>query len=328
MITTQIIKDSFNPRGSRLTTAVLTYPKFIHAELMTHRMLSRNAASSRAIPTPKLLDMIFREPALPEYWGANQKGMQAGGELTGLNLEHSQSVWNDLRLTCLDGARRLNTLGLHKQIANRCIEPWSPITVIVTGTDKAFGNFFGLRCHKDAQPEFQVLAYSLLSDYVGSQPMPTAWNEWHIPFDGNGDFESHPIQTDTMTAIKVATARCARISYLTFDGKFDIEADCKLHDDLAAAGHWSPFEHCAQALDKPNDLFRVYPYSNFDTYSTRTSKTGIWHLDGARPSGWGQYRKLFNGELREPTETELQGLFNQMPGWIFERIAKYKQVQK
>lgn len=327
MITTKIIKDSINPRGSRLTTAVLTYPKFIHGEVMTHRVFSRNAASSRAIPTPKLLDILENAPALPEYWGVNQAGMQALRELDPCHLKESQDIWTATRLFCIEAAKKLNSIGLHKQIANRIIEAWMPITVIVTASDVGLGNWFGLRCHEAAQPEIQVLAYSFLSDYIGSQPTQLDWRQWHIPYSDGHAGQCPPIEMDVQTLLKVATARCARISYLNFDGSFSIQSDCDLHDRLASAGHWSPFEHCAQALIEPSEAFRLYPWSNFDTYSPSPEAihspwSSGFFKGGARPSGWGQYRKTFPMELREPDGTELNAIFNRMPGWIFSRISQ------
>lgn len=324
MIKTQIIKDSINPQGSRLTTSLLTYPRFMHSEFMTHRVFSRNSASSRAIPVAKLIRMIQETPCLPEFWGANQKGMQANGELDPEPRKQAMEIWDNLRKFSLCAAEDLQKLGLHKQLANRVIELWMPITVIATGSDKGYQNFFSLRAHKDALPEFQVLSFSLLQDYITPEPQRLDWNDWHIPY-GDGDTRFATC-VELQQKLKVCTARCARLSYLTFDGEFSVEADEKLHDSLALNGHMSPFEHCAQAINGPNEYFKAYPWSNFDTYSYKPDKrTGHYLIDGAQRSGWGQYRKAFEGENRALTSTDLQSIFNQCPQWIYERIQEYKR---
>ena len=73
----RIIADSMGPNGARVTTFELTMPRIVLAEHNTHRMYSRNAASSRAIPVEKMLTPIEEAPMLPVWWGKNQSGMQA-----------------------------------------------------------------------------------------------------------------------------------------------------------------------------------------------------------------------------------------------------------
>lgn len=241
-IEAKILLDSKNPTGDRLTTWVLKYPRFIHAEFMTHRMFSKNAASSRAIPFQKLLKTIKNEPATPEFWGVNQKGMQAAEEVE--DIDQAKKTWLEARDSAINEAKKLNKLGLHKQIVNRVLEPFCHISVICSGTD--FQNFFRLRAHEDAQPEFQVLAYKMLEEYNKSVPQQLSKGEWHTPF---GDKMSDNLTDEEKR--KVASARCARISYLTFDGKLDVEKDLVLFDRLAGGvpKHLSPLEHCAEATD-------------------------------------------------------------------------------
>lgn len=311
MITTKILLDSVNPTGNRITTWILTYPRFIHAEFMTHRVFSRNASSSRAIPVKKMLEDVKNNPAMPVFWGKNQSGMQAKEELD--NTEKYAEVREDLlygegllittkkqeakrewllaRDEMVARVEKLNEIGLHKQIANRLLEPWMNITVIATATDHE--NFLSLRAHEDTQPEFQDLAYKMLDLYQSNVPNKLKEGEWHIPFGDNldearllvlgdkardlrafvqaDDDEIVQMHADELRK-KIATARCARVSYLNFEGKDDYTKDIELHDILKNSGHWSPFEHCAIALS-------TNEYSgNF--------------------KGWKQYRKMFNGENR------------------------------
>lgn len=283
MITAEILLDSINPSGRRVTTWVLTYPRFIHSEFMTHRCFSRNAASSRAIPVEKMLTAISENPAMPEQWGANQKGMQAEQVLGPQETEMARQVWLRAKNKAVEAAYALLGAGLHKQLANRVTEPWAHMTVIATAT--AHANFFKLRAHPAAQPEFQVLAYRMLDKYLDSTPVNVAMGMWHIPFihestEGN---LPHPAK------LKISTARCARISYLNFDKRLDHEKDYELHDKLAESGHWSPFEHCCMAVPDYNGVA-----GNFQ--------------------GWHQYRKYFPNE--NVTDVCLQEIFDKKPEWI------------
>ena len=305
MITSEIIADSFNPAGNRLTTYILEYPRFIHAEIMTHRAFSKNAASSRAIPIEKMIQQVIDNPAMPVFWGKNQSGMQANEELDNINanfiieqeikdciglvtgverkrltaLQWAKLEWISARNKAIESVRQLDKLGLHKQIANRLLEPWFNIRIILSGTE--FENFFALRAHKDAQPELQKLAYLMLEQYNNSTPKKLNPGEWHIPFGDNIDEWklintisnelSNGQKAFTMTKLaakqKVAIARCARISYLNYEGKDDYAADIKLCDRLFGNNpkHLSPTEHVAQALDNSESFgnfrgFKQYRY--------------------------------------------------------------------
>ena len=288
MIKAKIIADSLNEAtGDRLTTYNLVYPRYIHAELMTHRQFSRNAASSRAIPTKKFRDDVWDNPVIPKHWGANQKGMQAADELDdkeiitrieGVNLEEltgekgmtrkhlAEHLWMLAREKMLHIHDLLSLVGLHKQIANRILEPWFHIEIVCSATE--FQNWFALRCHEAAHPDIQALADAMLKEYVENKPVVKKLGEWHLPY---GDQEI-PDGIDWITLVKVCVARCARVAYKNFNGVINVEDDLKLVDRLSASrpGHWSPFEHPAQAMAESNWS------GNF--------------------KGWRQYRKLFTGE--------------------------------
>lgn len=288
MIKVEILADSVNPKGRRLTTFLLTYPRFIHAELMTHRVFSRNAASSRAIPFRKLAGATYDEPAWPEKWGAEQKGMSMGGEI-------SDPEGLQCRLTRMLGYVHGNlcayheNFGVHKSILNRYLEPWAHITTILTGTDEGFANFFTLRANPHADDTFQVLAYRMLHAYQRSVVRTCRWGDWHMPEFHGGEWTN-----DLSTNIRIAVARCARLSYLTHEGVFDSKADIAMHDRLRDNCHWSPFEHVAQAVDQ-------HRRSNWDNHSELC--------------GWMQYRKAF-GELENCTVTNLDEIMASKPDWI------------
>lgn len=260
----KILLDSVTPDGHRLTTFVISYPRFVHAELMTHRVLSRNAASSRAIPVTKMMERVKNDTAMLVWYGKNQPGMQAKEELDEESKQEIIAEWLDARDYAIVKASKMTDKKLHKQGTNRIIEPYMFITVIVSATQ--WGNFFKLRCHPNAQPEFQKIAVMMKELYDKSIPQRLDYGEWNIPM-----LQPDEDKLDTELKLKVATGRCARISYLTHEGKRDLEADAKLHDTLQTDGHWSPFEHCAQACKSGE-----YKFSNF--------------------RGWNQYRKFFPGE--------------------------------
>lgn len=245
---TRIILDSIAESGARLTTWELTYPRFVHAELMTHRDFSRNAGSSRAIPTKKLIEKVVNDPALPLVWGSNQAGMQAGAELEGEALEKVKAAWMRGRDQMVALATELNDLGLHKQFVNRVIEPWMFITVIVSATN--FMNWYGLRAHAHAQPEIGWVAKDMIRAIKLSKPIRMLSGEWHMPFceDKNALYQAGFSEDDVKL---ISVARCARVSYETHEGVRDPKKDVGLATDLMSHPHMSPFEHVARALAEP-----------------------------------------------------------------------------
>lgn len=243
----RVLLDSVSPAGVRLTTMEVRYPRFIHSELMTHRVMSRNAASSRAIPIKRMIEAVREDPAMPVWWGRNQSGMQARETLTPAQQEVAEREWREALADALTHAEKLSSsdINLHKQLVNRLLEPFAWITVIVSATEWA--NFFVQRTHEDAQPELQHVARMMLEAYRRSAPQRLGVGEWHTPL----------IQPDEMGLLadedrrKVSVARCARVSYLSHDGKRDVAKDLELYERLYAGGangHWSPFEHVATPL--------------------------------------------------------------------------------
>jgi thymidylate synthase ThyX len=266
MIQAQIIADSVSQEGVRITTLSLVYPRFILSEFNTHRMLSRNSASSRAIPTKKLLEEVKTNPAMPVYWGKNQAGMQAAEEVNWSTREEAITQWMCARDAAVARASFLSSLGLHKQIVNRLLEPFMHARTVVTATE--WDNFYDLRRHKDAQPEIKALADAMWEAMQASTPKEVAPGDWHVPY-------FKPDSDDDVFALAHSIARCARVSYNTHEGKETTkEQDWQLAKRLAESGHWSPFEH--QATPIAADL----------------------HSNNFR--GWKQYRELFTDERYRP----------------------------
>jgi len=262
-IEAEVIADSINTvTGDRLTTVRIYCPKWLLAEINTHRVLSRNFSSSRAIPARKIRKQVLESPVIPVYFGANQKGMQADEELTGWRLAIAKKLWLWARIPAIAFHWMGDRLGLHKQILNRLLEPWMWAEGVLSATE--WRNFFKLRCHTDAQPEFRQLAELIRVATEHSKPMNVKPGQWHMPFVDVGE--------DSLDILKkISVARCARVSYYLRDGKYStIGMDSELCDRLSLSGHWSPFEHVAQACDKRDR------HGNY--------------------VGWKQYRKFFEEE--------------------------------
>lgn len=246
-ITATVIADSVSTAGKRITTLQLKYPRFIHSEFMTHRVFSRNAASSRAIPVAKMIEQVQNDPAMPIYWGLNQPGMQASKEHDDPGV--AKAAWRYAAQVACSQARILNDLGLHKQIVNRVLEPFQWMHTIVTATE--WDNFFELRCHPDAQPEFQALACAIRTAMAESVPIERCggmgWSgAWHLPYVSDDErMNLHP-----HTLPHISAARCARVSYLKHDGTEPrLSDDLDLFERLVGGKplHASPIEHQAWA---------------------------------------------------------------------------------
>lgn len=246
-ITAKSVLASVSPDDIRIDTLLLRYPRFIHAEFMTHRQFSRNASSSRAIPVERLIADVENDPAMPIFWGKNQKGMQAREELTGAALVLAKTTWYIALKRAIRSANSLSETGAHKQIVNRIIEPFAHINVVVTATE--WENFFALRIHEDAQPEIKALAEAMRGAIDGATPKILSYDEWHLPFVSGDDVADHGGLTDPSGNLRVVSAaRCARTSYKTHDGRVSsLEEDITLGERLTKSRpfHASPFEHQA-----------------------------------------------------------------------------------
>ncbi|HVL40258.1 MAG TPA: FAD-dependent thymidylate synthase [Fimbriimonadaceae bacterium] len=241
MIEAKVICDSVTVDGHRLTTVEATYPRFVHAELMTHRVFSRNTASSRAIPLSKTTTRVTHGPAMPVEWGKNQSGMQARELLDEDAAMLARVVWENAAFRAVESANALAELNVHKQIANRVLEPFLSHTAIVSATE--WDGFFAQRCHPDAQPEIRELAVAVKKVIQDSRPTVLRRGEWHLPYLRPAEKEELGFE-----ALKVSVARCARVSYLTHDGVRDTAKDLELYERLVTARpmHASPLEHVAR----------------------------------------------------------------------------------
>lgn len=271
--------------GNRITTMLITFPRMILAELNTHRALSRNSASSRAIPLAKMIKAVEDNPFIPIEWQKNHKGMQGSALLAQDDAWHAERTWLVARDHAVYQAKILGEkYDVTKQLCNRLLEPFMWHTVLLTATE--WENFFALRAHKDAEVHMQKLAYTMLDAYNNAQVKPLRPGEWHIPFD-----YTSVDNVDVASLLKIATARAAKTSY-TVVGEDEKPVTYtqlyQMHDEkLVPSGHWSPFEHCGQAmsLDQTAEA----------SFNADDGEEGTWGWSG-NFHGFIQYRKTFAGE--------------------------------
>ena len=292
-ISATVIQSSINSSGVILNTLELEYPRFILAEVNTHRMLSKNSASSRAIPVTKMHSLLTAEPV---SWGANKPGMSASTEIE--DTKQALHLWESAKESAMAYSTSMASVGLHKQITNRVTEPWMMMKTVISGTEWA--NFLWLRNHPDAQPEIHELARCINQALLATGPTLINSGEWHVPYiDRFRDDEnvlcyfSSGQQIDVETAKKVSASCCAQVSYRVLDDS--IEKAEMIFDKLINSEpmHASPVEHQATPL-------HFTEYSNPLGYWSE----GITHMDrnGTLWSGnfrdWIQYRKTLPNESK------------------------------
>lgn len=252
----KVILDSISPEGIRLTTVQVRFWRPMLPELNTHRAISKNAGSSRARPSKAIIEQVRTDPWGPIHWGKNQPGMQAKHELDGWELSAAVEEWGEAAGEAAARAEWLSEkTGLHKQIVNRLLEPFTYVDVLLTATDWA--NFFALRLHEDAQPEMQDLAQAIKDSMDASDPTFLQPGEWHLPYVQDYEWILHLNRTvthDLETLKKLSVSRCAKISYTAFDGTVEpIEKELDRYRRLIESQpmHSSPAEHQAT----PDELF-------------------------------------------------------------------------
>lgn len=301
-ITARVVADSISPEGTRMTTMEIEYPRFILAELNTHRMLSKNSASSRAIPVKAMHEQIKAAPAGPVYWGKNQPGMQAKTELTDNDLADVKFMWQRAMQDALHWAWAMSDrVGLHKQIANRVTEPWMTMKTVISGTE--WTNFWWLRAHADAQPEIHELAIKMRDAYTQSTPQLLNPGEWHVPYVNtyrsiiNNELLYSDNKGDDITAEEariISASCCAQVSYRKNDDSFDKAK--KIYQQLIESepAHASPVEHQATPMD----------VSSMCRFEPETWEPGVTHVSAnsdlwsGNLRGWIQHRKLISNEAQ------------------------------
>lgn len=290
----EVVADSISTSGKRITTFKARYWRGIHSELMTHRSLSKCAGSSRARPSQAIIDQVESNPWGPLEFGSNQGGMQAGALFEGDQLKRAEMEWKIAAICAAKNAQVMADLGLHKQVVNRVLEPYTYIDVVITGTE--FNNFFALRIHEAADPTIRDLAVRMKAAKDDSTPKLLGEDDWHLPFIQEDDYgiargylksggQLPSKQELDALLIKISVARCARTSYKAFGGSVQpIEKDLELYNKLVGSQplHATPAEHQAQPDDFRNE-------GDNDDGWLESSLHGNF-------VGWKQYRKMLPNE--------------------------------
>jgi|SRR5690606_8116950 len=311
----KVVEDTLAPNKRRGISLEMSYPRFIHSEVLTHRDRARNSSSSRAIPWPVMCSKIRDDAVVPLAWVREQKGMMGGLALTGEDAEKATKIWLKLRDNAVYGAQELADLGIHKSLCNRVTEPWMWITTIMTATQ--WKHFLLLRAHPEAEQHFQHLGRLIINAIKASKPKKLKEGEWHLPYVVEEDYDEcrkYAITASRYSAktcqlinkhyengneiLKmISVARCARVSIVS-PGEVkrniqkDLETFDRLHcgskmchsdsmellggDQLDHLPHISPFEHQLMAL----------------SVNERDSWMGC-------VKGYKQYRKEFKNEYIE-----------------------------
>jgi hypothetical protein len=301
----KVLADSIPPGGGpRLTTLEVTFPRFILAEVNTHRVLSRNSASSRAIPTEKIIQRVLDDPFIPETFNKRVKGMGVGEAFDSAEQYACYGHWIQARDNAVEQAKWLNEFGVDKSRVNRLLEPFMWHTAIISATE--WNNFFALRDHEAAQPEFRITAQLMKKAMAASEPLELEEDEWHLPLvDLGSEFLEAKATGHWDYWADISASRCARVSYNRQHDDEPRENTEARAEKLATSGHLSPFEHPArpftaeeqQAIDTVQSLvidssLPIHPVINSEFCGNFR--------------GWVQKRKLISGEANFAEAAKLQ----------------------
>lgn len=268
-ISAECIAASSYDGGPNIYTVVTRSPKWIDAELRTHRMLSQNSSSSRAIPLKRTIEEIEKDPFIPFDWRRNQKGMQGDEQIT--DIETIRRLRNEWLDAMYDAAAHASEMSfVHKQHVNRLLEPFTWQLKVITATE--WPNFFNLRIAPGAQPEIMVLAKLIFSVIEDAELVDRLDGSWHLPFV----LDEERVDLSEADTLRVSAARCARISYARHGtDSINILKDLELADMLGTEMHLTPFEHQARFLDVDEE--------------SHTTRDGVRWSGNFR--GWLQHRK-------------------------------------
>ena len=309
-IVARIVADSISGAGDRITTFELEYHRYIHSEIMTHRLFSRNAMSSRAIPVAKMIEQVRNNPATPIHWGKNKAGMQASEECDNLvdigaaGVEFTpEEVWKYAAQSAANYAEAMAEAGYHKQIVNRLLEPFQKMKTVLTATE--FDNFFWLRRDKDAQPEIHELADCMFEAMEQSQPELLKAGEYHTPYvehfrasDGEAQLEYivDNVGVTVEEALAISSSCCAQVSYRLLDNSYDKAMDIYKKLLSGAKVHASPFEHQAAPMEiTDNEHWFTNGSIGWEDGETHVDKNGSYWSGNFK--GFVQYRQILKNHV-------------------------------
>lgn len=280
-VSARVVCDSLSPDGERLTTVEVNFWRFILPEINTHRVFSRSYQSSRAVPVQKMIDQVRNNPAIPVHWGKNQAGMVAESELDTQTAIYALTYWKQAAIYAAAQADMLHAKKVHKQVVNRLLEPFMWTKGIITADQKGWDSFFNLRCHKDAQPEIQALAYKIRDAMEKSVPNNLKYGEYHLPyvvnmFSNREEAKEAGKYLSIEQAIKISVSCCAQVSYRNLDDSLEkaekIYKMLNLPEDGVYSedpSHFSPAEHVAKCVRHTPEIFGLsgnFNCSQFEQY--------------------------------------------------------------
>lgn len=301
-VSANVLTDSVDIYGNRITTFELIFPRIVLAEFLTHRLFSRNSSSSRAIPVKRMNELILEDIAYPIHFGKNQSGMQDAGEHSELiKGKYTPKEWWKLAVEqMIDFSNAFDEAGYHKQICNRIVEFGQHMKIVMTTTH--MDNWFNLRNHSDADPTIHALALCTYEAYKESTPRILNKGEWHTPYYEDGVWSEQADGLDQYgvsldDALKISTSCCAQASYRRLDAS--IEKARAIFSRLieSTPAHASPTEHQATPMELDEEWVFREPFYSWDE--------GITHIDksGAAWSGnfkaWIQHRQLIPNHVCE-----------------------------
>jgi thymidylate synthase ThyX len=290
MVLVDLIQDSYSAStDSRISSFQWEYPRFIHGEIMTHRVLGRNAGSSRAMPTFSAIEVATEHMVIPNF-ARNKAGMQPGGQLSHADNLRAREIWKNAAFSCTEAAKELNELKVHKQWANRMLEWFSPIRIVATATE--WDNFLWLRNDTEAQLEFEMLADRVEHALAVSSPDVIPLGHAHTPYvdrkvHATGvDYSVGGLELTMVQAMKVSASVCGQMSYRKADDSV-VKADDMYEKFMNGRRvHASPFEHQAICTGKTMGKVPVH----LDRGVTHFDRKNNWWSGNLK--GWVQFRHL------------------------------------
>jgi hypothetical protein len=294
-ISVVLIKDSISDSGKRMSTFEIEMPRLILPEWNTHRAVSKNLQSSRAVPFDSAIKMVEESIFEPVHYGINEPGMVSRAEFQGESLVMVRGLWKMAKATTISIAKMLSVYKPHKQWAARILEPYMMSKAVSTATD--WDNLIWLRDDDDAQPEIRDVAKGLKFCLENSKPFHLKEGEWHLPYVGTyrddsgnihyvGYVGQEGVDISVEDALKISASCCAQISYRKLNDTKEkaIEIYQKLFSGRKP--HMSPTEHQGTPISQPSNPFDA---SQWQDGVTHVDRDGLLHSGNL--TGWVQYRQ-------------------------------------
>lgn len=302
MITATVIADSLNvATNDRMTTFAVTIPKFLLAELRTHRLLhvddsrdalclsdalaaydadvpsvlSVNAGSSRAVPMTTMMRRVHDDPFVP-VWRKDGKMMKRGELMNVMEVSDNYDDWMTAMHDVLAVAERMRRRGTAREIVNRLLEPFAFVDALISATE--WKNWFALRDHPRAQLEVEDMAHKMRLALDASTPEHLEPGKWHLPYLTNEEAHWITYSGPLFGVAMVSSARCARVSVRSFATGLPstVDEDLALYRKLTGdtPKHLSPTEHPAQAAFEHQRYGNLVGFKSYRKVAFQLVETG------------------------------------------------------